>query len=213
MKLIKVSLTKRATLILLDLERQQLYHPILISADIAVKPPLPEGMSHEQAIGVPGHYRDAYAAWEVEGRAYTNAAVIGWASKMSNIIHFGDGDIQRRELVYLDEQIEELFSDYGPKSVKWTGNEVVDRGLKIIGLCDGISSINLDASKGLTDFLNGVYGRFGITDDEAVGERVKSESGDSPRDADTGSGGADQKGATPTPVRTKRLARSRVLGK
>lgn len=213
MKLIKVSLTKRATLILLDLGRQQLFHPILLSADIAVKPPLPEGMSHEQAIGVPGDYRDAYAAWETESRAYTNAAVLGWASKPSNILHFGDGDIQRRELVYLDEQIEELFADYGPKTVRWTGNEVVDRGLRIIGLCDGISSINLDASKGLTDFLNGVYGRFGITDDEAVGEKVKSEGGDGLRDADIGSGGADQKGTQAPKVRTKRLARSRVLGK
>lgn len=213
MKLIKVSLTKRATLILLDLGRQQLFHPILVSAEIAVKPPLPEGMSHEQAIAVPGDYLDAHNAWERENRAYTNAAVIGWASRPSNILHFGDEDIQRKDLAYLDVQIDELFADYGPKDTRWTGNEIVDRGLKIIGLCDGISSIHPDASKELSTFLNGVYGRFGITDDASVGERVKSESGDSPRNADPGSGGTDQKGTSSPKVRAKRLARGGVLGK
>lgn len=193
MKTKRISLSKRAGVTLLELDRDAILHPLYISSDdsLVAPPPIPEGMTHDQAVAVPGDYQDAYAIFQQKRVTYNNAALIGWASDIDNLINFADTNIQRSDLVADKKAIEELFLVYGEGFNEWTGNPVIDSGLKIIQTAFGLRRISRAAFEDISSFINEIYKRFGAVDDGLVTEAHKSEEGDSSGKADLGSGGKD----------------------
>lgn len=202
MKTKRISLSKRAGVTLLELDRDAILHPLYISSDdsLSAPPPVPEGMTHDQAVAVPGDYQTAFAAFQQKRITYNNAALVGWAADIDNIINFGDESVQKADLMADRKAVDELFMVYGEGFNDWTGNPIIDFGLKIIQTAFGLRRISRTPFEDISSFINDVYRRFGAVDDGLVTEAHKSEEGKGGGEADSGSSSPDSASVKTSPV-------------
>lgn len=172
-----ISLGKRARLTLLELNRESMRHPLFLSVANTVAPEPPEGMSHDQAVKAEGDYQTAYEAYERKLQTNNNAALLGWAANISNLLTFADEDFTEKQLVDDYNKVIELYNRYGGEYKEFTGDAVIDYGIRILAVVIGLAGVDGKPLEQIRDWLSATYKNYGATDVEKVDEAIKSEEG------------------------------------
>lgn len=203
MEITKVSLTKRASVTLLNLDRDALMYPLSLASGSIEPPPVPAGMTHDQAIATPGDYQVAYEEYQLKMTGITNAAVVGWAMDVNNISNFADSPPKPSTLANEIAEQEKLFEIYAGEFTGWVESPVINRGLKLIAIATGLRRMTAKPFDEIARFVDAAYKRWGVIDEKLVSDAIKSESGDSVGGAGAGSGAENPAGVEDAPVRAE----------
>lgn len=200
MKTTQVALTKRVSVTLLDLDRDALLYPLSLAAGVTPAPDIPPGMTHDQAVLAEGDYKEAYEDFIARSTGTTNAAVLGWAMDVANIINFADESPPPSVLADQIAALDDLLNTYSVDFNQWQESPIINRGLRLTAVANGLRKISPRPFEQLQDWLSAVYRRWGVVDEKLVDNAIKSESGDGGGGASAGSGGADQARTEDAPV-------------
>lgn len=200
MDITRIALTKRASVTLLNLDRDSLMYPLAIGNNILAAPEITPGMTHDQAVAAPGDYQDAYNAYLNRASGITNAAVIGWAMDVNNIANFADNPPEPSVLTEEIAAQELLFEAYAADFTGWVDHPVVNRGLKLTAIVSGLRRMSPIPFDTISAWLDETYKRWGVIDEKLVGDAIKSESGDGGGGAGAGSGEANPAGVEEPPI-------------
>lgn len=200
MKTTTIQLTKRISVTLLNLERDALLYPLSLASGAANPPELPPGMTHDQAVASEGDYRIAYDEYVTRSTGLTNAAVIGWAMDVANIINFADDPPKPQKLAAEIQALDTLFESYASDFKDWGENAIINRGLKLISVVDGLRKISPGPLATIQTWLDATYKRWGVVDEKLVNDAIKSEGGDGGGGATDGGGVENPGGTEAAPV-------------
>jgi len=183
----RIQLTNRNSVVLLNLTREAMLSPLSRSYTVFTPPEIPPGMSHDQAVSVPGDYQNAYAEYTVKLQSAASMALLGFASRGEYLIDFGD--VSPEEVASIEAGIDELFDRY----VREEGEKFVDpdimRGYRIMRIAGELVEINRVPFSQITAWVSGLMKTMGAVDDNLVGSAVKSDGGNSGEKAGSRSGG------------------------
>ena len=177
MKVNIVQLGKRARLTLLELNRESMRHPLFLAVANTESPEPPPGMSHDQAIKAEGDYQTVYQAYERKLQTNNNAALLGWAANINNLLTFADDDFTEKQLSDEYAKITDLYDRYGGEYKEFTGDSVIDYGIRILAVVIGLSSVDGKPLEEIRNWLSATYKNYGAIDTEKVDEAIKSEAG------------------------------------
>ena len=177
MKVNIISLGKRARLTLLELNRESMRHPLFLAVANTESPEPPPGMSHDQAIKAEGDYQTVYQAYERKLQTNNNAALLGWAANINNLLTFADDDFTEKQLSDEYAKIIDLYDRYGGEYKEFTGDSVIDYGIRILAVVIGLSSVDGKPLEEIRNWLSATYKNYGAIDTQKVDEAIKSEAG------------------------------------
>lgn len=172
-----IQLGKRARLTLLELNRESMRHPLFLAVANTVAPEPPPGMSHDQAIKAEGDYQTAYQVYERKLQTNNNAALLGWAANLNNLLTFADDDFTEKQLSDEYAKIIDLYDRYGGEYKEFTGDSVIDYGIRILAVVIGLSGVDGKPLEEIRNWLTETYKNYGAIDTEKVDEAIKSEAG------------------------------------
>ena len=203
MEITKVSPTQRDSVTQLNLDRDALMYPLSLASQSIAAPPVPAGMTHDQAVAAPGDYQTAYEEYQLKMTGITNAAVVGWAMDVNNIANFADTPPKPNVLANEIADQEKLFETYVGEFTGWVENPIINRGLKLIAIATGLRRITSKPFDEIARFVDAAYRRWGVIDEKLVSDAIKSESGDSGGGAGVGGGPQNPAGVEDAPVRAE----------
>ena len=177
MKVNIISLGKRARLTLLELNRESMRHPLFLAVANTESPEPPPGMSHDQAIKAEGDSRTVDQAYERKLQTNTNGALLGWAANINNLLTFADDDFTEKQLSDEYAKIIDLYDRYGGEYKEFTGDSVIDYGIRILAVVIGLSSVDGKPLEEIRNWLSATYKNYGAIDTQKVDEAIKSEAG------------------------------------
>jgi len=177
MKINIIQLGKRARLTLLELNRESMRHPLFLAVANTEAPEPPAGMSHDQAIGVEGDYKTAYQGYERKLQTNNNAALLGWAANINNLLTFADEDFTEKQLADEYAKVIDLYDRYGGEYKEFTGDSVIDYGIRILAVVIGLAGVDGKPLEEIRNWLSETYKNYGAIDTQKVDEAIKSEAG------------------------------------